>query len=398
MSNDNTGDNIITLFRPQGLAYAENRAQNPAHLFSTGSDDPLAPSKFEWVSGTPSYISIADGVQIMDVLCLLAESFRRWKGNVPFIAIAGKHGNPCGAALSFSSPRMAIHNALMGDTVAVMGGEVITNFPISKTEAHTLFQPIKSIGRTNWGLDLIIAPSFSDEAITLLGKREKRRLLANPALKDTPFPEDQWMYRQVRSDWLRQKSPNFVLTPAEVQSWSGLEMREDEFQNALIAFACCWRASSNTVALAVDNMLIGLGCGQQDRIACVRLALDRANRAGHNVEGSIFASDAFFPYATSKSALDNIDRDMLSNMLVRTRAILESSQKSSLIMDELSALSALISNIDRREGTELLIDAGCKGGVVPADGKELEDVKALFEKHNLAVAFVPPECRGFAKH
>jgi hypothetical protein len=51
-----------------------------------------------------------------------------------------------------------------------------------------------------------------------------------------------------------------------------------------------------------------------------------------------------------------------------------------------------------REGTELLIDAGCKGGVVTADGNRLPEVQELFKKSGLSVAFVAPENRGFAKH
>jgi AICAR transformylase/IMP cyclohydrolase PurH len=383
-------DEEIRLWDGKELAYAENRYQNPAHLFSGGSGDPLAPSLFEWVSGTPSYISMADGSQIMEILCLLAESFRCWNGNVPFIVIAGKHGNPCGAAFSYVDPLEAIRKALMGDTVAVMGGEVITNFPISEKEAGALFKPTSNIGRENWGLDLIIAPDFSEEAALILGKREKRRLLKNPALIEAPFPKYQWVYRQARSDWLRQKAPTFALTPKEVQSWSGKEMSTEEFNNAIIAFACCWRASSNTVALAIDQMLIGLGCGQQDRIACVRLCIDRANRAGHDTQDSIFASDAFFPYAEAKQKLTLDSMKHLGEQA-----------KNALQFPDIRAwsdLAAMVSAIDNREGPQLLADAGCAGGIVPADGKELENVRQFFEKSGLAVGFVPPEYRGFSKH
>lgn len=381
------------------LAYAENKCQNPGYILLRQSDDPLALSRFIWKSGVPSYISMADGSQIMEVLCLLAESFRRSNMEVPYIAIAGKHGNPCGAAISFDEPLEAINKALMGDTVAVMGGEVITNFPIDEQGSQALFQPPVNvdIGRANWGLDLILAPNFSEQAVDLLGKREKRRLLSNPALKEASFPDNEWAYRPSRSDWLCQKAPTFVLTPDVIQSWSGREMRPDEFQDTLIAFACCWRASSNTVALAANNMLIGLGCGQQDRIACVRLALDRANRAGHKTRGSVFASDAFFPYATSKSKWGDADRQTLLSTLSLAEHVVKSGEYDEAI-NTLTKLSALISHMDRREGTELLIAAGCAGGVVPADGKEFENVKALFQKHGLAVAFVPAEYRGFSKH
>jgi len=386
----------ITLLDGKELAYAENRNQNPAHLFSTNSDDPLAPSMFKWVSGTPSYISMADGVQVMEILCLLAESFRRTYNSAPHIVVAGKHGNPCGTAISYDSTTEAIHKALAGDTVAVMGGEVITNFPIGEKEAKALFKPTKDINRENWGLDLVIAPDFSDDAAIILGKREKRRLLSNPALEEAPFPKYQWVYRQARSDWLRQAAPNFVLTPQEIKFWSDKEMSYQNFENALIAFACCWRASSNTVALAANHMLIGLGCGQQDRIACVRLCLDRANRAGHDTRGSFFASDAFFPYAEAKQAVMDQDVKDITVSASDILKIVSASYHDSI--KQWASLATLISTLDRREGPQLLVDAGCVGGVVPADGKELENVHRFFRDNGLAVAFVPPEYRGFSKH
>ncbi len=388
----------IALFNGKELAYAENRSQNPAHLFSTDSDDPLAPSKFEWVSGTPSYISMADGTQITEILCLLAESFRQSYGKTPYIAIAGKHGNPCGAAITYADTPLAIfaiRKALLGDHIAVMGGEVVTNFPIKEEEAEELFKPPVSIniGRENWGLDLIIAPEFSDKARIILGEREKRRLLSNPALKKAPFPKHKWVYRQTRTDWLRQKASDFILSPDKIKFWSGKEMNPEEFTNVLIAFACCWRASSNTVALAKNRMLIGIGCGQQDRIACVRLCLDRANRAGHDTKDSFFASDAFFPYAKAEQSIT--DQDIV-DITATTKRILESNDRNTI--KEWASLSTMISARDRREGPQLLVDAGCIGGLVPADGKELENVHSFFQKNNLSVAFIPPECRGFSKH
>ena len=89
------------------LAYAENRDQNPAHLWATDSVDPLAMHRFQVISGNPSYIAMADGNGLVDILCTLAEAFRRWQGKVPYIVVAGKHGNPCGAAIDWCDPLIA---------------------------------------------------------------------------------------------------------------------------------------------------------------------------------------------------------------------------------------------------------------------------------------------------
>jgi len=124
----------------------------------------------------------------------------------------------------------------------------------------------------------------------------------------------------------------------------------------LIAWVVAWQSVSNTVALAKDGMLIGLGCGQQDRIACVQLCLDRAQRSHHSTAGSFFASDAFFPYAEAK--------------------------------DTESPL----------EGPQLLNRAACRGGVVPADGKNLEAVRKFLDDSGLSVVYIDYAHRGFCHH
>ncbi len=378
------------------LAYAENRDQNPAHLLpDASSSDPLSLRHFELISGAPSYISYADGSQIINILCLIAEAFRRSYGKAPHIVVAGKHGNPCGAAISWTSAAEAVEKGLVGDYIAVMGGEVAVNFPVTDELGQLLFAPREGldIGRHNWGLDILFAPSFSEGAIEKLGKREKRRLLSNKHLAAASLPTDEWMLQPVRGGFLRQKSPRFVLTPAEVASWSGKELDRASFESLLVAWAVCWRASSNTVALVRNGMLIGLGCGQQDRIACVRLCLERAARSGHSTKGAVFASDGFFPYA--KGHLPE-GRDLaaeFSSKIERGRG--KGAREAIQIITE--AFKDLLKD-DLREGTELLIDAGCAGGVVPGDGKNLEEVRNLFTDAGLSVAFVAPEHRGFSKH
>lgn len=403
----------ITLGPRKKLAYGENRSQSPAYLRPVvGNDDPLAMHRFEVVSGEPSYITMADGNQIVGVLCLLAEAFRGWKdGQVPYIVIAGKHGNPCGAAVDWNSPSAAIRKALMGDALAVMGGEVVTNFQIGKGLADELLAPQPEndqhcpadIGRANWGLDIIFAPSFSEMAVELLGKREKRRLLANPELMNPRLAPESVERRPVRGGFLEQQASRFLLTEDAIINREELALSVD-VDTLLIAWAVCWRASSNTVALAKDQMLIGLGCGQQDRIACVRLCLDRANRAGHDPQGSWFASDAFFPYAEGQLLdAENLSLDFEDKLYAlkgeaedieaenpnpTPRELLVSWQKVIRAMEKL----------DKREGPELLVDAGCIGGVVPYDGKNREAVAKLFADAKLSVAFVAPENRGFSKH
>jgi len=391
----------IFLSNGQRLAYAENRDQNEAYIFSDGSDDPLAIHNFEVESGKPSYISYADGDQLIDILCIMTEAFRRFTG-VPHIALAGKHGNPCGAGVSFHSPEVAIEKALMGDPVAVMGGEVVTNFPIDSYRGKKLFKTDglldgKRYYRGKWGLDIVFAPSFEGDSVEVLGEYQKRRLLSNPNLEEAFMNSAQWVLRPVRGGFLRQKRATYVPSMDSFHEWAVMTGADrTAFVNLVIAWATCWRASSNTVALAKNKMLIGLGCGQQDRIACVRLCVNRALGAGHSLRGSYFASDGFFPYCEGK--LELIEKRKLS-------AAIKALQKASNTKDRYErnrlAIDSVVNTLlplDFREGPEILRDNGCTGGIVPGDGKNLPLVKKFFDDAGMKVLFLPPIHRGFSKH
>ncbi|MEE8131905.1 MAG: hypothetical protein V3T98_02570, partial [Candidatus Paceibacterota bacterium] len=314
------------------------------------------------VSGIPGFINMADGDRTLQVLCLMAESFRRnFKNKVPYIAIACKHGNPCGAAIDWDEPITVINKALLGDPIAVMGAEIMTNFEITDQISQALYRVSEEhqakVDREFWGVDVIFAPGFDNKAIELLGKKERRKLLANPDLTNPIMPVDEWVIRPVRGGFLRQKAPKFVFDNESVEEWTGKNsLNQEDFATLIIAWAAAWRADSNTIMLAKDKMLIGSGVGQKDRTSCCDLALLYAKRAGHSAEGSVFASDAFFPYAQKE----------------RKDAPLE--------------------------GPEILAQAGCIGGVVQAFGKNLAQVKKFFDSNNMAVAFLPKEHRGFSQH
>ena len=198
------------------LAYGENKSQSPASLWTASTGDPLALDQFQVAAGDPSYVGMADLDSCLEVLCRLAETFRLHAGSVPYIAIACKHGDPCGAAIDWDNPLVATEKMLFGDPVAVMGGEVITNFPITDKLAQQLHvAPADRIGRDRWGLDMVAAPDFSDAAITILEGRtvKPRRLLRNPHLLNPMPAKDEWRWRPVRGGALRQKSPTYIFSP-----------------------------------------------------------------------------------------------------------------------------------------------------------------------------------------
>jgi len=346
----------------RGLAYGENRDQSPADLFIFDFGNPLGWHNFQVLTSDPSYISTADGDRALGVMRALVDAFRVNCRRAPFIAIACKHGNPCGVGIDFFAPGVALIKAMLGDSVAVMGAEFMTNFPIDADLGKLIYEVPESeqqnVGRKYWGVDVLYAPSVDDATVELLGKKEKRRILVNPALAEMTSPQSEWMRRPVEAGFLRQKNYHYVLDLKDLVKTTDDLGNHDITHDMIIAWAATWRSVSNTVAIAKDGMLLALGCGVQDRIGCVQLCLGRAKRSKHNTYGSSFASDAFFPYAKRLNSGEDIPL----------------------------------------EGPQLLVQAGCVAGVVPYDGKNIAEVEEYFQQSCIAVAFVRPEHRGFFGH
>jgi phosphoribosylaminoimidazolecarboxamide formyltransferase/IMP cyclohydrolase len=305
---------------------------------------------------------MADMDRVLQIMCRAAEAFRRnFDGKCPYIAVVCKHGNACGLGVDFDSPVAAVRKAMLGDPIAVMGGELMTNFAITDEIGNEIYavpdKLVARVGRLNWGVDVVAAPEFSPAAVELLAKKAKRKLLANMALHNPMMNDKKRMLRVLSTDeFLTQGSPLFVFKLDQVEELVGPVPKTVGLINMIIAWVCAWQADSNTASLASDGQLIGLGCGDQDRIWCCDEAIRKAERAGHKIPGAMFASDGFFPYAKRAS---------------------ESMSK---------------------EGLELFVEAGCIGGVVPADGKNLPLVKDYVRASGMVVAFVRPEHRGFMFH
>jgi len=168
------------------LSGGENPYQTPADLFAGDTDDPLALHAFTQVSGEPPcFTNTADLDSLLHTLCLAAEAFRRMRGAVPRICVAGKHGNACGMAASWESAEEAVHGALWGNPRAVWGGEFVTNVPVTGALAEILLKSDEragSWGSPYWMLDVVAAPAFDGEAVEVLGRRPRRKLLVNEAL------------------------------------------------------------------------------------------------------------------------------------------------------------------------------------------------------------------------
>lgn len=335
------------------LAKGENPYQVPADLFSIPSRDPLSLDKFRLISGdAPGFTNLCGLDRLVQILCRSSQAFTYKNKKIPFIVIAAKHGNPCGFAIDWDSPEVAIDKALFGNPVAIWGGEVITNFSITDTLApyfHSSAKRQKLIKSSSWMLDIIIAPSFSSQAMKLLGARAKRKLFVNPALVHPILNPATWTYRFTRGSFIRQPPQNYVFDITKTDFVGAKKsMKQEDLDSLIIAWATAFNSNhgGNEVAFARNRALISCG-GGPSTIEAAQLALFKAKNQKHSVKNSVFAADAFFPFT---------------------------------------------------DVPKTLIKAGVIAGLVPSGGQAFEAVKTCFQKNNIPMFYLDENYRGFCYH
>lgn len=335
------------------LVNGENPYQVPASLFvsSTAGDDDLAIGNFEKLSGeNPCYTNVADLDCIVNTLCKLAGAYKKAYNRLPYITVASKHGNACGLAVDWDDPCKTIEEALWGNPIAIWGGEVVTNYEIGEEQADLLFgsaERKEMYGSSSWMLDIVAAPDFSKESLRILGKRIRRKLLKNEALKDPSMPRCRWRYRQVRGGFLRQPPSDYIIDLDELDYARG-KFGDGIIDALLISWVVAYTSNhgGNEVAISGKRKLIGVG-GGPSTIGAAEIAVSRARANHHELHNSIFTADAFFPYT---------------------------------------------------DAPQLLIEAGCRYGLVPGGGKREAEVRRLFSDHGVSMGFIPEKYRGFCKH
>lgn len=282
--------------------YGENAWQTPAGLYSTGSSDPLGLDKFQVVAGQPpSYNNLCDLDRMLQTATHIAVA-----NELGDLAIAVKHGNPCGAAFIYhegfpkdEDQEKLIVRTVDGDRRAVFGGLLLTSFCMSAGLAEILLTHGMPAGQRRV-LDGIIAPGFSPDAIEMLKRKgDKCRFIRNDHLYNLKGCglDSAARFRYVRGGFLRQ--PNYTAVP----NWSALNIHPDDQMDIRLAWSVGAHSNSNTITLVKNGMLIGNGVGQQDRVGCCELALKRARDAGHDPRGAVAYSDSFFPFEDGPQVL-----------------------------------------------------------------------------------------------
>jgi len=193
-----------------------------------------------------------------------------------------KHTNVCGIAMREEVVE-AWKFALAGDPESAFGGVLVCN---SKIDAVTA-QAINEIF-----FEVLIAPSFEEEAMAILKSKKNRILLQLKNVNTTSH-----IYKNAVNGTLEQgkDAHNF-------EKWEevgGRETNEREKQDLVFANLICKHLKSNAIALVKNKQLIGKGCGQTSRVDATRQAIEKAKRFNFDLSGAVLASDAFFPFNDS---------------------------------------------------------------------------------------------------
>lgn len=190
-----------------------------------------------------------------------------------------KHTNVCGVAQR-SSVKESWDAALAGDHESAFGGVLVCNASIDTATANAINEIF---------FEVLIAPSFDEEALAILRSKKNRILLQ---LKIQPSSTMQ--YKSVLNGVLVQGTDEGNFT--EWKEAGGRDTTAAEKEDLAFANLVCKHLKSNAIALVKQKQLVGKGCGQTSRIDSLRQAIEKAKQFDFDLTGAALASDAFFPF------------------------------------------------------------------------------------------------------
>ncbi|NRB83753.1 MAG: bifunctional phosphoribosylaminoimidazolecarboxamide formyltransferase/IMP cyclohydrolase [Winogradskyella sp.] len=212
-----------------------------------------------------------------------------FKGEDPTFAIL-KHNNACGFAQR-DTIHQAYVDALAGDPVSAFGGILISNTEIDEataTEIHKLF------------CEVVIAPSFSDDALEILKGKKNRILLI---LNDVELPKT--TVRTCLNGALVQDKDAKTDSLDDLTTVTNTVPTKSELEDLIFASKLCKHTKSNTIVLAKNKQLCASGTGQTSRVDALNQAIHKAKSFNFDLNGAVMASDAFFPFPDCVEIADN---------------------------------------------------------------------------------------------
>lgn len=227
---------------------------------------------FEQLNGKEiSYNNIGD----IDAACSLIDDFEETSFGII------KHNNACGLA-SRTTLKQAYLDALEADPLSAFGGVLVTNRAIDKETAEQMNKLF---------MEICIAPDYSKEALDIL-KSKKNRII----LKRKPTKNEEVQFRSALNGIMVQEKDYVVEKANAMESVTSTLLSKEEKQDLSFANKIVKHTKSNAIVIAKNNQLLGSGTGQTSRVDALNQAIAKAKHFGFDLNGSVMASDAFFPF------------------------------------------------------------------------------------------------------
>jgi phosphoribosylaminoimidazolecarboxamide formyltransferase/IMP cyclohydrolase len=276
-------EDITLAFRKRGdLRYGENPHQEAAlyRQVDPNSRKPQGVVNARQLNGKAlSYVNILDADAAWCAACDFPE---------PTVVIV-KHMTPCGIA-SRDDLSEAFGLAFEGDPISAFGGIVAINRPVDDALAAAIRAAKHPTSGQRLFVEILIAPSFSPEAVERLSKSKDLRILEAPPVTMGARAVE---HRGIVGGMLIQEYDRIADDPSEIRVLSRRQPTEIELADMRFAWRCVKHVKSNAVVVVKDRVMVGMGAGQPNRVTSARLA---AQQAGERARGAVSASDALIPF------------------------------------------------------------------------------------------------------
>lgn len=263
----------LTFEKAQEMRYGENPHQKAVFYREVGANIGCITNSRQLHGKELSYNNINDANGAIELLKEFDEP----------TAVVVKHANPCGVA-SAASIKNAYVLAYEADPVSAFGGIVAANREIDAATAEEISKVF---------YEIVIAPSFTEEALQILQKKKNIRLLKLDNIS-AKLPAGTYDMKKVAGGLLVQNYNNELVNMDEMKCVTDVKPTDEQMEDLIFAMKVVKHTKSNGIALAKANQSVGIGPGQTTRVTSLKIAIDYGKE---RTEGSVMASDAFFPFA-----------------------------------------------------------------------------------------------------
>jgi len=273
------------IIKAQEMRYGENPHQSAAFYVEAKPAEVGIATATQLQGKELSYNNVAD----TDAALECVKSF------VKPACVIVKHANPCGVAVSTDAEggiRQAYELAYATDTESAFGGIIAFNRELDAETAKAIVE--------RQFVEVIIAPSVSEEARAVVAAKVNVRLLVCGQWDANRAPA--WDYKRVNGGLLVQSRDIGMIGSDDLKVVTQRAPTEQEIHDLIFAWKVAKYVKSNAIVYAKNRQTIGVGAGQMSRVNSARIAAIKAEHAGLQVQGSVMASDAFFPF---RDGLDN---------------------------------------------------------------------------------------------